>query len=110
MSQPAFALFDTPIGRCGIAWRQRGIVALYLPEASDAALRARLAAQVRDSTEMPPPPAIAAAIAAIRALLSGEPHDLRELTLDMTDVPPFHRRVYETAREIPPGQTLTYGE
>ena len=30
--------------------------------------------------------------------------------LDMDGVPEFHRRVYELARAIPPGQTLTYGE
>ena len=27
----------------------------------------------------------------------------------MEGVPPFHRRVYEAAREIPPGDTLSYG-
>ncbi len=30
--------------------------------------------------------------------------------LDLEQVPPFHRRVYEVARTIPPGSTLTYGE
>ena len=28
----------------------------------------------------------------------------------MADVPPFHRRVYEAARAIPPGATRSYGE
>ena len=28
----------------------------------------------------------------------------------MEQVPPFHRRVYETARSIAPGQTLSYGD
>jgi methylated-DNA-[protein]-cysteine S-methyltransferase len=28
----------------------------------------------------------------------------------MRQVPPFHRRVYEVARTIPPGATLSYGE
>ena len=30
--------------------------------------------------------------------------------LDMASVPAFDRRVYEVARTIPPGSTLTYGE
>src|SRR5262249_61450420 len=30
--------------------------------------------------------------------------------LDRTGVPAFRRRVYEAARTIPPGQTLSYGE
>ena len=28
----------------------------------------------------------------------------------MQDVAPFHRRVYEAARAIPPGKTLAYGD
>jgi methylated-DNA-[protein]-cysteine S-methyltransferase len=32
------------------------------------------------------------------------------VALDMEGVPPFHRRVYEIARTIPPGATLSYGD
>lgn len=52
-------------------------------------------------------------MAAITALLNGaptEPTDLTHLVLDMEGVPPFHQRVYALARQIPPGETLTYGE
>ena len=49
-------------------------------------------------------------IAAIAALLRGEPVDLSGTVLDESRVPEFHRRVYEIARAIPPGRTLTYGE
>src|SRR4029078_1191921 len=49
-------------------------------------------------------------VAAITRLLSGEAVDLSELALDMDAVPPFHRRVYEQARRIPPGSKLSYGE
>ena len=44
------------------------------------------------------------------ALLSGERRDLSFVALDMEGVPELHRRVYEVARTIPPGETLTYGE
>jgi methylated-DNA-[protein]-cysteine S-methyltransferase len=50
------------------------------------------------------------ALEGIVALLRGEPGDLTEVTLDLDGVPPFHRRVYEVARGIPPGATLSYGE
>ena len=36
--------------------------------------------------------------------------DLSLLPLDMAAVPAFHRRVYDVARTIPPGATLSYGE
>ena len=36
------ALFDTALGRCGIAWSDRGVAGVQLPEASDDATVARL--------------------------------------------------------------------
>jgi methylated-DNA-[protein]-cysteine S-methyltransferase len=50
------------------------------------------------------------AIEAMGALLRGEARDLSAIALDMERVPAFHRRVYEAARAIAPGRTLTYGE
>mgnify|MGYP006186833123 CR=1 FL=1 len=35
---------------------------------------------------------------------------LHEAPLDLSRTPEFHARVYEIARAIPPGETLTYGE
>jgi len=43
-------------------------------------------------------------------LLAGARDDLCDLPLDLATVPEFHRRVYEVARAIPPGEVLTYGE
>src|SRR6185369_12156432 len=50
------------------------------------------------------------AILGITALLRGEAIDLAFVTLDLSRVPPFERRVYEVARTIAPGKTRTYGE
>ena len=105
-----FALFDTAIGRCGIAWGGRGLVCVQLPEARDAATRARVHQHCPDAREASPPPDVRLAIDGIVALLRGEPSDLSSVALDMDRVPPFHRRVYDAARTIPPGATLAYGE
>lgn len=105
-----FKLFDTPIGRCGIAWGPRGIVALQLPEATPEATRARLLRGCPEAVEGAPPETVREAIGAIAALLRGEPCDLGSIDLDMSGVPEFHRRVYAVARAIPPGATLTYGD
>ena len=59
---------------------------------------------------MPPPPSVGRAIDAIVSLLRGEGTDLSGIELDMEHVPAFHRRVYEVARTIPSGATLSYGE
>jgi methylated-DNA-[protein]-cysteine S-methyltransferase len=105
-----FALFDTAIGRCGIAWGSGGIVGVQLPEAQDAGTCARLTKRFPDAVEGAAPADVQGAIDAIVALLRGQARDLSWITLDMCDVPPFHQRVYLEARTIPPGATLTYGE
>lgn len=110
MNGPAFTLFDTGIGRCGIAWGERGIVAVQLPEAREAETRARLVGRFPDAREADPPGEIAAGIDAIVALLRGEARDLSGIVLDMDGVPEFHRRVFAVARAIAPGATMTYGE
>lgn len=105
-----FALFDTAIGRCAIAWGERGIVAVQLPEPDDGKTRARLLRKHPSAQEMPPPPAIRRACKAMTALLDGEPDDLADIALDMAEIPDFNRRVYDIARAIAPGETMTYGD
>jgi methylated-DNA-[protein]-cysteine S-methyltransferase len=115
MASCGYTLFDTSVGRCGIAWGERGVVCLQLPERSPAATRGRLLQRLESLSEAGEmesavPEAICKAIAAITALLQGEPRDLREIELDMREVPDFARKVYDAARLISPGETLTYGE
>ena len=104
-----YALFDTPIGRCGIVWSERGIVGVQLPEADEQKTRARLLRRWPVAREATPPPVVRSALDDIAALLRGEPSDLAPVALDMAGVPEFNRRVYEVARTIPPGATLSYG-
>ncbi len=110
MTKAGIALFDTAIGRCGVAWTARGIAGVQLPEARDAATRSRLLERFPGSPETSPPDRVARAVDDIAALLRGEAPDLSSVQLDMERVPPFHRRVYDAARAIPPGATLSYGE
>jgi methylated-DNA-[protein]-cysteine S-methyltransferase len=106
----AYTLFDTAIGRCGLAWGSRGVLGVQLPERSIPATRLRLLRHCPNADEIEPPTHIARTIADIQALLRGAKKSLRWVQLDMGRVPAFNARVYETARAIPPGQTRTYGE
>lgn len=113
MATDGFALFDTLIGHCGIAWGAGGLTGVQLPEADEAHTRARMQRRFADCAESGPPPWVQDAMRDIVALLRGEPNppvDLSNILLDMEGVPPFCRRVYDVARRIPPGATLTYGE
>jgi O-6-methylguanine DNA methyltransferase len=110
MTARGFALFDTAIGRCGIAWTERGVGGIQLPEGSEPATRARLRRRFPDASESAPPADVRRALADIVSLLRGEATDLSAVALDMDGVPHFHRRVYEVARTIPAGATLSYGD
>jgi methylated-DNA-[protein]-cysteine S-methyltransferase len=110
MSERGFALFDTPIGRCGIAWTASGIVATCLPELDEHRTRARLARRCPGGEEQVPPAQVRRAIDRVAALLGGRSDDLADIALDLDGVPQFNARVYAIARMIPPGATLTYGE
>lgn len=105
-----YCLFDTAIGACGIAWTDSALAAVQLPETTPAGTRRRLCKSVGELPEATPPPFVQAAIARVQALLAGARDDLQDLPLDFEGVPPFHQRVYEVARAIPPGEVLTYGE
>jgi methylated-DNA-[protein]-cysteine S-methyltransferase len=106
----AYSLFQTAVGSCGIAWGDDGIVAVQLPEASEAATAARLLRAHRTAARRRPDPAQQRNIDDVVALLAGEPRDLRHIRLDLAQVPPFHQRVFEVVRDIPPGRTRSYGE
>lgn len=106
----AITVFGTAIGPCGVAWGDRGIVGVQLPEARAAETRPRLLDRFPDAADESPPPAVRRAIEGIGALLDRGDADLSEVALDMDGVSPFHRRVYEVTRTIPPGETLSYGD
>ncbi|WP_309603905.1 methylated-DNA--[protein]-cysteine S-methyltransferase [Phenylobacterium sp.] len=105
-----YALFETAIGWAGVAWADRGLVGVHLPDASPEAARRSFLRRHPDAVEAAPAPEIDRAIAGIRALLTGEANPLLDVAIDTTQVPEFNARVYAIARAIPPGETLTYGE
>jgi len=110
MSDQGFAVFETAIGACGIAWGKGGIVGLQLPEGTAASTRARMRKRFPAAVEIAPPRHAARALRDVTALLGGKRIDLSAITLDMNGVSPFHRRAYEAARAIPAGLTQSYGE
>ena len=103
-------IFDTAIGRCGIAWGPRGVTAVSFPERDVAKTQARLQQKCPQARPADPPPDIRSAVADILALLEGEKRDLAHIAVDDSAIPDFNRRVYAVARTIPPGETRSYGE
>jgi methylated-DNA-[protein]-cysteine S-methyltransferase len=110
MSGRGYTVFDTSVGRCGIAWGELGVLGVQLPEAREIETRRRMYQIFPDARELRPPPEVQSAIDGIAALLRGKAADFSGVQLDMTDIRPFDARVYDFTRTIPRGETLTYGE
>lgn len=89
--------FETAIGTCAVQWSEAGLTGVWLPGPLPVA-------------QPDAPPAVLAAVEAIRALFDGEPRDLREIELDTAGIDEFRLRVYDATRAVGPGAVATYGE
>jgi methylated-DNA-[protein]-cysteine S-methyltransferase len=110
MNPVGYALFDTTIGRCGIAWSEAGVTRVVFPETTEAATRARVTRGQNDPGEAKPPAAIVSAIAAITELLASGRSDLTGIVVDMEASVAEDRPFLDAARGTPAGSTITYGE
>lgn len=106
-----YALFETALGWCAIAWTAAGISGVQLPGASQRQTVARLGAS--GPAGSPDDERVGPVVRAIVGLLAGagDPDGvLAAAVLDRTGVPAFNQRVYQVTQAIPAGQTLSYGE
>src|SRR5260221_6718988 len=109
MAGRGYSIFDTGIGRCGIAWGELGVMGVQLPEAREIDTRRRLFQLYPDARELRPPENIEVAIEGIVALLRGGASDLSGVALDITRISAFNQRVYALARTIPRSEIRNYG-
>ncbi|MFD2026917.1 methylated-DNA--[protein]-cysteine S-methyltransferase [Promicromonospora aerolata] len=105
-----FAVIPTAIGECALVWDEHAaIVGSALPHGGADQVRSAVRGWYPGAVEASPAP-VATAVAALTRLLGDGVGDLAEISLNMSAVPEFDRRVYEVVRAIPPGETRTYGE
>lgn len=109
-----WALFETTIGSCGLAWNENGLTVLQLPEEDDDATRARLLTKSgAEGPTMAPkarPAWVNDAITRVREHLAGKPQDLSCIPLDLSRVTPLTAIIYRALQSVPAGRTATYGE
>jgi methylated-DNA-[protein]-cysteine S-methyltransferase len=113
MKNIAYCLFETPLGTCGIAWRTSAdsdsgavVTAVQLPQATES----RIGRKSGSNQPSIPPQRIAEVIEKICRHLAGDVQDFRDVAVDLEGATSFFRQVYEATREIPAGETRTYGE
>ena len=102
-------MFDTPLGKVGVAWGSAGLTALRLPARTPRETERSLA-QAAGTSRATPPDWVDPVLEAIAYHLGGDVQDFTEVRLDVSGEPAFHRRVYEELRLVPAGRTVTYAE
>ncbi len=109
-----FTTFPTVLGHCAIAWSAKGIAAVHLPHCSLSETRTRLLHRLGNhrpwAFQESPPSWIVMFIEHIGSHLAGTLQDFSAAELDLAALSNFRRKVYQAARNIPCGQTITYGQ
>jgi methylated-DNA-[protein]-cysteine S-methyltransferase len=108
MDTHAFKIIRTAIGAFGVVWSDAGIARTWMHDRTIEATRAEILRAFPRAVERAPTPDVAAAIDDVAVLLAGASRSF-DVRLDTRSIPPFDRRVYEVARTIRPGETMTYG-
>jgi methylated-DNA-[protein]-cysteine S-methyltransferase len=103
-------IFDTAIGPCGIAWTERGLTGVQLPEKDLATTERRLVAKTGSVGPAEPPASVAVVVDDVKRALAGDPVDFSAVAVDLTRLDPFRQRLYATMRSLGWGETTTYGE
>ncbi|MDH6234317.1 methylated-DNA-[protein]-cysteine S-methyltransferase [Mesorhizobium soli] len=119
MSSPLpYHLFETALGWIGLAWSERGLTRLQLPERDRPATERRLLATLPGAERGTPverreeelPAEIAAAVALVRRYAAGETVDFSGVPVDLGNADEFRLAIYDAARNLGFGETTTYGE
>jgi DNA-3-methyladenine glycosylase II len=104
-------VFGTWLGPVGLAWTPRGVCRLEIGHPSPAATREALAGATAGlKPRRPLPAAVRTLTDRLRRHLKNGGEDFADVPVDMPAASAFARRVYRELRQVPAGETVTYGE
>jgi methylated-DNA-[protein]-cysteine S-methyltransferase len=104
------AIFETALGFMGVAWSEKGLTRLCLPQASRDSVERRLLRLDGDVPAGTRPPWVADLIEAIKAYAAGGAVDFSAFPVDLTGIDAFRLAIYDAARKLAFGEVTTYGE
>jgi len=104
------AVLETVIGFMGIAWSEKGLIRLCLPERSRESVERRLMRHAGVSADTKQPQWVVDLIASIKAYAAGEDVDFSGVPVDLSGIDDFRLAIYDAARKLGFGETTTYGE
>lgn len=113
----SYTLFNTELGTCGIAWKESSrqnekpqVISFQLPEATEQLTEARIVKKTTAHKTNTIPSSIGEIINRVKLHLKGQIQDFQDIDLDFKTTGQFAKQVYEAARTIPAGRTVTYGQ
>ncbi|MDD5051253.1 MAG: methylated-DNA--[protein]-cysteine S-methyltransferase [Sulfuricurvum sp.] len=117
MNPTEFSLFDTAIGKCGIIWKDpdhakgdQHVIGFQLPEATEQLTEARIVERWKANRARIIPMWIDDIIKRVKLHFKGKNQDFCDIKLDLDGIGSFAKQIYDTARAIPSGQTMSYGQ
>ncbi len=109
--------FDTSFGRCAMSWNSGGLISLVLPTSSAKSLEqavkeksSRVSCLEFDKVQSPKDPMTKRTIALVNSYFEGKPVDFSPIELNWHGLSEFSKSVLGTLRDLPSGETITYGE
>lgn len=108
MAVPHYCLIDTAFGPVGLAWSERGLLRLQLPDVDEARTLQRLTRHL-DGIKADPPDWLKPTMARLQQYFAGEKVDLSDVPLDLDGTPEFMQRLYREMLKLGWGETVTYG-
>ena len=100
---------QTAFGWVGVAWSNQGLVAITLPKPAEAEALSQLPQSSGPVLNLPQDLDVPALLVKLRRYFEGDSVTFDE-PLDPTIGTEFLRRVWDFTRDIPRGQTRTYGQ
>lgn len=105
-----FKVFETALGSCAIAWSDKGLTRVQLPEKTRLETKARIGSEGAETAKAPLPLFAQEAMDTLQAYFSGTDVSFDTIVLDDAKLPPFNVMIYQLLRAVPRGTTITYGE
>jgi len=107
-------LFETPLGWMGVAWSDGGITRVLTPQGERQDCERRLMRFAGDNTVAVEtgslPKDVAEAVALLTRYAAGETIDFSTVKVDLDGIEQFRLDIYDAARKLKFGQTVTYGQ
>lgn len=104
-----FHVFETTFGFAAIAWSDRGVSALRLPDRSPEAAEHALLRRSPHAKPGTPSHDVARVIGDIRRYFEGKHVSFAEVRVELSEADPFLARVYSAVRDVGWGETTSYG-